>query len=491
MNFIDQLRTKNVALRDERAELHERSKKILAAPESQLTPEALAECDKIGARSMAINDELYASEARIAELEALKAERAAFPGHEQPSPFGGFSVWSQTPAWAVDVRSVSDTQAIQHAKAALEATHARNAGVPASGLEKVSDVLANGSGAEPGRIARWAVAASNPAYERAFAKLLRDPSRGHLEWDTAEQAAYSAVAELQRSMSLTAANGGFMVPFSLDPSIMLTNDGSNNPIRRLATVKLTTTNSWNGVTSAGATAEWKTEEAEVADGSPTLAQPSIPTFFGDAFVPYSFEWGMDAQDALQELTAVLIDAADNLMATAYTTGNGTTAPQGIVTGLAGTASEINGGGSEALAAADAYTLQNALPARFSSGATWQSHIATANTFRQFETTNGALAFPELREGQPRLLGKNWFENSNMDGSINAAATANNYLMVYGNVAKGYFIVDRIGSTLELIPNIMGANQRPTGQRGALLWFRTGGEVVVPQALRLLDVPTTA
>ena len=79
----------------------------------------------------------------------------------------------------------------------------------------------------------------------------------------------------------------------------------------------------------------------------------------------------------------------------------------------------------------------------------------------------------------------------VSSSINAAATASNYAVIYGDVAKGFFIVDRIGSTLELIPNLIGDNQRPMGQRGALLWFRTGSEVVVPQALRLLDVPTAA
>ena len=79
----------------------------------------------------------------------------------------------------------------------------------------------------------------------------------------------------------------------------------------------------------------------------------------------------------------------------------------------------------------------------------------------------------------------------MNGTIDAGATANNYVMIYGDVAKGFFIVDSVGSTLELIPNLIGANQRPTGQRGALLWSGTGSEVVVPQALRLLDLPTAA
>ena len=95
------------------------------------------------------------------------------------------------------------------------------------------------------------------------------------------------------------------------------------------------------------------------------------------------------------------------------------------------------------------------------------------------------------ENPPRLLGKRWYENSNMDSAINATATANNYVMVYGDIRAGFYIVDRVGATLEVIPNLVGANQRPTGQRGAILWARTGSEVVIPQALRLLDVPTTA
>ncbi len=163
----------------------------------------------------------------------------------------------------------------------------------------------------------------------------------------------------------------------------------------------------------------------------------------------------------------------------------------LITGLAGTASEINGTGTEALIAEDVYALQNALPARFSANASWQSHIATANTIRQFETSNGSHAFPELRESTPMLLGKPWNENSNMDGAINAAATESNYLLVYGDIARAFYIVDRIGTTIEFLQNVIGSNNRPTTQRGALMYFRTGSDVVNINAARVLDVPTTA
>lgn len=339
---------------------------------------------------------------------------------------------------------------------------------------------------------RWVTTAGDEHYTSAFVKMCADPTRGHLMWTGQEQEAYQAArvvqAELQRAMSLTDGAGGYMVPLTLDPTINLTSDGSINPLRRISRVVQTATESWTGITSAGATSEWKAEASEAADGSPTIDDEPIPVHFGDTFVPFSFEVGMDAMNFLDELRRVMLDSADNLMATAYTTGSGSGQPTGIVTALAGTASEINTGGTEAIVAADAFSLQNALPARFSARAQWMAHIATINTFRQFETTNGALKFPELANGQ--LLGKPMNENSNMDGSINAAANANNYVLIYGDFSN-FVIVDRIGTTLELIPNLVGANQRPTGQRGAFLWFRTGSNALDIAPFRMLDVPTTA
>ncbi|WP_176738517.1 hypothetical protein [Micromonospora pallida] len=54
---------------------------------------------------------------------------------------------------------------------------------------------------------------------------------------------------------------------------------------------------------------------------------------------------------------------------------------------------------------------------------------------------------------------------NMDGVVNA--TQDNYVLAYGDFFN-FVIVDRIGTTIELIPNLMGANARPTGRRGLVL-----------------------
>lgn len=358
--------------------------------------------------------------------------------------------------------------------------------------EKAQHLVDHGMPGERALAARWATATGDPAYLSAFTKLLSDPVRGHLLWDGREQAAYQAVAGVQsefRAMSLTDANGGYMVPLTLDPAIHLTSAGSINPLRRIARVEQTMTESWVGITSSGATAEWKTEAAQAADGSPTVDDQPIPVHFGDVFVPYSFEVGMDAANFASELAKVLADAADQLQATAFTTGSGTGQPKGFVTALAGTASEVNAAADDTFAKGDIYALQNALPARFQPNASWQASLPIINLMSQMETTAGARLFPELSEG--RLLNRPIHENSNMDSSVTTTGATSNFVLGYGDWREAFCIVDRVGSSIELLQNLVGTNGRPTGQRGAFLWFRTGSDVLVTNAARLLDVASAA
>jgi HK97 family phage major capsid protein len=364
-------------------------------------------------------------------------------------------------------------------------TAARSELLPGYAAERATNLVEKGTNQERSLAARWAIAAGDPHYATGFAKLVADPTRGHLLWTPQEQAAYRQAAAVQgeleeRAMSLTAANGGHMVPLVLDPAIMLTSAGSINPLRQISRVVQTTGSQWSGVTSAGVTAEWKTEASQAADASPTLAKPNIPVFLGDAFIPYSYEVGMDAINFLSELQKVLLDGALQLQNTAFTTGGGSVDPKGIVTALVGTASIVVG--TEAFPKTQVYSTQAALPPRFQPNAKWAANLAIIHKIAAFETTNGAKEFPGVSEG--RLLNRDLIELSNLDGVIDVGAE--NYCLLYGDF-QNFIIVDRIGATLELIPNLVGAAQRPTGQRGALLWFRTGSDAPVFNAFRLLNL----
>lgn len=370
----------------------------------------------------------------------------------------------------------------------------KSAQIPDHAAQATEKLLTQSKGRDQHMAARWAITAGSDAYLGAFAKMLADPDRGHMLWNAEEHKAFQAAAELNAEMKAMAVGtdsaGGFMVPLTLDPAIMLTSDGSISPLRQVSRVVTTVTDQWQGVTSAGVSAHWRAEAGEMDDDSPTLDDAPIPVHRADAFVPFSFEVGMDAVNFSQELQKLLVDAAEQLSATAYTTGSGTGQPKGIITALAGGSSELDGSG-ESVGVVDVYAVQNQLPPRFQARARWMANISTLNAIAQMETTNGARLFPEIAANPPSLLRKPAHELSTMDGVINPAATENNRVLLYGDFAAGFVIVDRIGTQVELVPHLFGANRRPTGQRGLAMWFRTGSDVVVPQAFRMLNVNTTA
>lgn len=369
----------------------------------------------------------------------------------------------------------------------------RSGDLHSEGAEKATELLGVGTSQERSLAARWAIAAGHRDYLGAFTKLCADPAQGHLMWTPEEGQAFRNARAVQadlRAMSLTDANGGYMVPLTLDPAVILTSAGSINPMRQVSRVVQTTTDSWTGINSAGATAEWIAEATQVADGSPSLDDQPIPVHKGDSFVPFSFEVGDDATNFVAELRKLLVDAADQLQATAFVTGSGSGQPTGIITALAGGSSVVAPTVAESFTAADVYKVLEAVPPRFRANAQWMANLSILDAIDQFETTNGAKKFPQAGENPAVILRRQAFENSNLDGTYDAAATAANHVLLCGDFSN-YVIVDRIGTTLELIPHLFGANGRPTLQRGALLWFRTGADSVNDNAFRVLNVATTA
>jgi HK97 family phage major capsid protein len=350
---------------------------------------------------------------------------------------------------------------------------------------------------EDGSFARWAAITAEPTYLSAFTKVLRDPTRGHLEFTEAERAAFTAARQEARAQNIgTPAAGGYLLPFSLDPAIILTNDGSINPIRQNARHVTISTNAWHGITSAGTSSEWKVEGAEASDHSITdLDQPAIDVHFADSFVPYSFEAEGDIPNLLDMLGEVLTDAKDRHEATAFTVGDGNGKPKGVITAVAADAGSIIAPTTaESFQLADLYKVAQPLPARHQLNASWMINPQLTWTVRQWLTGEDSpnAAWTDLGDGTPpRLLGHRYLECTEMDSVWDAAVTAaHNYVLLYGDLKK-YQVVDRVGTTVELVPHIFGDNRRPTAQRGLFMWWRVGGDCLDTNAFRLLDIPTTA
>src|SRR5215207_10487274 len=112
--------------------------------------------------------------------------------------------------------------------------------------------------------------------------------------------------------------------------------------------------------------------------------------------------------------------------------------------------------------------------------TWfRTHHGPNRTGRGGRTA--AIKFYELRDNLWPV-----YENSNMDGTLTGAAA--DYLVLSGDFQQ-FAIVDRIGTSVELVPHIMGANRRPIGARGFYMHWRTGSGVLVSDAFRLSNFST--
>jgi HK97 family phage major capsid protein len=74
----------------------------------------------------------------------------------------------------------------------------------------------------------------------------------------------------------------------------------------------------------------------------------------------------------------------------------------------------------------------------------------------------------------------------MDGTLTGAAA--DYAVLSGDF-KQFAILDRIGTSVEVIPQLFGASLRPSGQRGFLMHWRVGSDVLIADAFRLSNFST--
>ena len=348
----------------------------------------------------------------------------------------------------------------------------RRAGVTQADLKERVEGLLDQSGSD-GEIARRILLTGSPAYKRAFAKAIAGRARTRDEDEA-----------LSRAASLTTTAGGFAVPYTLDPTVILTNNGAINPIRQIANVITITGNTWNGVSSAGITASYDQEAAEVSDDTATIAQPTANVEMARAFVPFSIEIGEDWGSFQAEMSRLFSDAKDILESSKFLTGLGHASyePEGLLVGATGTRVTAT---ASVLAVADLYAVENDLAARWRSRASFVASKAAFQKIRQFDTGGGASLWTQLRFGDPAdLLGYPAYEWSDMSAAV---TTPTSSVLTFGDFNQ-FTIVDRVGMSVELVPHLFatGAN-RPSGQRGLFAYWRNTSDVTVATAFKTIKI----
>jgi HK97 family phage major capsid protein len=336
-------------------------------------------------------------------------------------------------------------------------------------------------------IARRILVTENEAYREAYLQVMTRPN-AQMFLEDEHRAALRAWDEYRVMSEGTTTAGGFGIPVFIDPSIIMTAQGSGNPFLSIAKQVDVNTNAWKGVSSAGVSWSFDNENAEVSDDSPTLAQPSVTVFMARGFVPYSIEVGQDYPGFAAEMQTLLAEGYDELLVDKFTRGSGTGEPKGILTALSANTNvrvTVQTSGTN-FGAKDPYNVWKALPQRFRRKASWLMSVDVNNNIRQIGTANVFHAYTENlpAEWADQLFGKTTYESPYMpDTTTSTSATIG--LAVVGDFAN-YVIARRGGMSTEPIPMLFNvANNLPSGQRGWFAYSRIGGNSVNDLGFRLL------
>jgi HK97 family phage major capsid protein len=385
-------------------------------------------------------------------------------------PSRGVDIYDLTRIRA-QARSEEDHRQLLHDNAmrALERAHFPvYAGSRERVQEHVEDLLARCDD-ERGTLAKRLLATGSPVYDRAFGKLLL---RGPM----------ALTAEEQRALSVgTDSEGGFAVPFQLDPTIILTNDGSISPLRQIARVETIVGKAWQGVTSSGITVTRSAEGTEAADNSFTIAQPEVSPTRVIADVRFSVEIDQDWPQMRSEISRLLQDAKDREEDFSFVMGDGTgNNPSGVVATLQ-SSSLVDVGTTGSLSVTDLYNLEAALPVRHRSRGRFLANKSTYQDVRNLGTgSDGGELWVRLASGQPsELLGYPAHEASAMPSQ-----GTNARFLLFGDFSE-FLIVDRLGMTVEVNPHVVGANGRWTGQRAVVAVWRNSSLILNHNAFRAL------
>lgn len=458
------------ALRGEREAVTARLNDIHAAAGDQpLDSRAQGQWNRLQAEARDLDAEIEKHQDTIARAERLAASRAKWgtlhPGAPTSDPW--------------DFRAESPAGLVSRAHDVLE----RSEDLSDDGRQVLAGAIDSEDGA---KASAMVLARSNPAYRSAFGKILKNPERALLGLNPDEMQAVHQVEQVRASMATTTGSAGYLLPLSLDPQVLIANNGADNPFRKVARIKAVASSPHRTVKSAGVTASWTDEGAAIGDASPSIVPVDIPLHKLAAFITATFELVQDsAADLFATLSEMLTDARNRAEADAFAVGSGSGAPTGIVTALAADSKFVTAttrGSFTSDSAADVISMLNAIPprARQSKATAWVMNNDVLSIIRtQTIGTAGAMLTELQNDGT--LLGHRVFEASAMTNST----TSGSYLVALADFSR-YLIVDHIeGPSLEYMQNVVNGDGVPVGKRGWVFHHRVGADCLDTSQGRLL------
>jgi HK97 family phage major capsid protein len=369
-----------------------------------------------------------------------------------------------------------------------------------------------------GLLARHIIVTGRPAYRSAWLKSLTStpaftPAERHAIDDYHDHVGAMdrhAAAESSRLFAESAARGenramtegtpsagGFAIPYYLDASLVVVAGGVESAqILNICKSVLTTGNNYHWWATASEGFATQSEGDVVADESPTFSGGNIPVYAARDFIPFSISFGMDQPGWADNAVSLFSNAYNEFISAKTATGSGTSDVTGVFTALTNATnnpSHVTVGSAGSLTAADARKAWTALPERYrvDPSCAWLMSPSVESQVAALaapSVTNG-LSVTDLTTdpatGQRRLFGKPILSVSDAPAWTGTSGSAN--IAVVGQFNR-YAVATRLGGfAVELVPLLRDPSTgRPTGERAFLATARVGGDVIDPNAFRILS-----
>jgi HK97 family phage major capsid protein len=341
-------------------------------------------------------------------------------------------------------------------------------------------------------IARRILMTGSPTYRRAFAKYLK---HGTDQAFTAEESRAAALAVVG-----TTTTGGFAVPYVFDPTMIhIGAFTAINPYRQACRVEtISGGNNWRTVTVGAVTSAYVAEAAAATEQGPTFGQPTYTVQRAHAFATVSIETLQDRPDITEELTSVFAESKATYEENQFTLGVGTTVfPLGMFVDTAYT--DQTTATNDVTALLDLQVVEAALPLRHRANAAWFMNRSTIRQLQALDTSfryfsGQGINFPGQKDPATPAPGGNTglsllgYPIWEVPSAVSTLTTDGAIIAVFCD-PRSYIIVDRIGMSVEVIPNMLnGATPSfPTGQRGIYCYWRNTAKPVNADAGRSLSV----
>jgi HK97 family phage major capsid protein len=273
-----------------------------------------------------------------------------------------------------------------------------------------------------------------------------------------------------RAMSSTVAAGGYAIPegFVSNMEVSMLAFGGVRPVADIMRTDKGNTLPWP-------TANHTTLEAAIVGEGSALTSPNDPTFGVVTFGAYTYralalasiellqDEGVNLQAYIQSAIAEQFARGTNRH---YTTGNGSTQPQGFIPG---SSSGVTAATATSVSYADLVDLEHSLDPAYRTGASFQMKDSTIKILKKLlDEDNRPLWVPGIAVREPNtILGYSYNYNEHM-----AAVAASNKSIAFGNFKK--FKIRDVNDILIVRANELHVGN---GQVGFYAFFRTDAKVL--------------